>query len=160
MNSRQPPAAGRQTSARPAEPSAPSIGDRLVVSLWWWAVVGGAVLCLAAWLATRHELDELLDDSLMAAAHGMWEPLSLATASAPDLVRGTAAARGPAQGGGLASPAGLDKPGDVSRFVWQLVHYGAVAQLQAASVGGPTVVFHTTPTAGLSAVSGRRAAFR
>jgi hypothetical protein len=29
------------------------------------------------------ELDELLDDSLMAAAHGMWEPLSLATASAP-----------------------------------------------------------------------------
>jgi signal transduction histidine kinase len=158
MTERQPPAAGTRPFVRAAGPAAPSIGDRLVVSLWWWALIGGAVLCLAAWMATRHELDELLDDSLMAAAHGMWEPLSLATASAPGLVSGAAAARGPARTGVPATPADAEQPGDVSRFVWQLVHYGAAAQLQAASAGGPTAVFHTTPTAGLSVVQGWRVA--
>lgn len=157
MTSRQPPAVSLQPSARRAGPAAPSIGDRLVASLWWWALVGGAVLCLSAWLATRHELDELLDDSLMAAAHGMWEPLSLATAGAPSPVPKVAVARSPAQAGGPRA-ANPEQPGDVSRFVWQLVHYGVAAQLQAASAGGPTAVFHTTPTAGLSDVSGWRVA--
>ena len=46
----------------------PSITSRLGWALAAWSVAGGLAVMLAVWLTVSHEVNELLDDSLEAAA--------------------------------------------------------------------------------------------
>ena len=45
-----------------------SIGARLSSALLWIAVTWGLLAALAVWLVVEHEVDELLDDALIASA--------------------------------------------------------------------------------------------
>ncbi|MDP1647943.1 MAG: HAMP domain-containing sensor histidine kinase [Rubrivivax sp.] len=121
----------------------PSISERLMRALLLWALLWGAVLAGAAWLAVRHEVDELLDDTLQAAAEGLVLPLrdiGEAAAEAP------AAADAPAD----AATAGAAPSG---RYVWQLVAYKGGARVLRKSSRAPAVPLRATPSAGFSDIA-------
>lgn len=89
--------------------AAQSIGARLSSALLWIAVTWGLLAALAVWLVVEHEVDELLDDALIASA-GLISGL-LPDAATQDAVLQQAAA--------TVSLA----PGS-SRFSWQVVDRG------------------------------------
>ncbi len=121
----------------------PSISERLMRALLLWALLWGAVLAGAAWLAVRHEVDELLDDTLQAAAEGLVLPLR-------DV--GEVAAAAPAA---ADAPAEADTPGTASsgRYVWQLVAYNGGGRVLRGSSRAPTAPLRATPSAGFSDIS-------
>ena len=112
----------------------PSIGERLMRALLLWAALWGAVLAGAGWLAVSHEVDELLDDTLQAAAEGLVLPLRSFDESA---------AAAPAE----AATAGAAPSG---RYVWQLVAYDGGARVLHASSRAPAAPLRATPAAGYS----------
>ncbi len=126
--------------------AAPSIGQRMGRALGWWALWWGLVLAAAAWLAVRHEMNELLDDTLRVAATDMLAPLLRPTWQPPaGPVAEPLAPLGPR--GPAAAPAPAAAPGG-SNLMWQLVHHGASAQVLQASPEAPAVAFFLAPTAG------------
>jgi signal transduction histidine kinase len=135
------------TSASPA-PGLPSITGRVSRALLLWAVLWGAALALAVWLAVQHEVDELLDDTLQAAAEEMFAPL---------LQAGLQASAAPATAAAASAPA-LPASG---RFVWQWVLHPAGAAagsalLLRASSAAPAAPLRDTASAGFSDVPGWR----
>jgi signal transduction histidine kinase len=118
-------------------PVLPSILARVSGALVAWALLWGLVLGLAGWLAVRHELDELLDDTLQAAAEELLAPLSAGLVPPPM----------PAAPGVTAS----------GRFAWQLVlHDGADARVLSASSAAPQRPLQATASAGFADVPGWR----
>lgn len=93
----------------------PSIHQRLASAVLLIALAWGLAVSLVVWLAVRHEVNELLDDSLRASSEvlrGLLEPNG-----------DSLAARGPA--------ALRDTPGG-ARFAWQLVGPGQRLLLRSA----------------------------
>jgi signal transduction histidine kinase len=114
----------------------PSIGARITRAMLLWTLLWGAALGAAVWLAVQHEVDELLDDSLRAAAETVIAPLLLqgaAVAAAPHAVRAD------------------------ERFAWQRVAYrGAESRVLQASPAAPAQPLQATASAGFADVPGWR----
>lgn len=121
-------------------PRLPAIGARITRAMLLWTLLWGTALGAAVWLAVQHEVDELLDDTLRAAAETVIAPLlrqgALATTAAPP-----------------GAPAALPE----ERFAWQRVaHQGAEARVLQASPAAPPQALHATATAGFGDVPGWR----
>lgn len=116
----------------------PSIGRRLARTLLAGAVLWSVAVSLAVWLAVRHEVRELLDDTLQGAAEAMQATLD----DSPD-------AMGPL----IVVPAQAS-----DRYAWQLVDYaaGPVPRLLQASSSAPVQAFHATPVPGFADQPGWR----
>ena len=102
----------------------PSIRRRLADALLWWSLAWSVAVAAAVWLAARHEVDELLDDTLRASAEVLGAMLAGTPAAPPP----------PAQAGG--------------RFAWQVVD--AQGGMRARSAQAPAQPLHATPSAGFS----------
>ena len=112
----------------------PSIRRRLsrlllAVSLAWGLAVSGVV-----WLAVRHEVDELLDDTLQASA---------------DVLHGLLSAAGSRLPPELVLPAPVDRD---ERFAWQLV--GAGSLVLGRSARAPDTPLMPLPTYGFADAAG------
>jgi signal transduction histidine kinase len=112
--------------------SPPSIRGRLVRALAGWSLLWCCALGLAVWLAVREEVDELLDDSLQAAAEGLIGPFAQLL------------------GNGVQPEPLPPAPGSSGRFVWQLVSHQGTARLLSGSRGAPAEPLQLTPTPGFS----------
>jgi len=121
----------------------PSISRRLTNALLFWALLWGAVLAGAVWLAVRQEVNELLDDTLQAAAEGLVGPL---------LASGSAVPEAPSAGT-AAAPSGGSASG---RYAWQLVGHNGGARLLRSSSRAPAEPLQATPSAGYADVPGWR----
>lgn len=125
----------------------PSIAGRLSRALFLWAALWGAALALAVWLSVQHEVDELLDDTLQAAAEAVFVPL----------LGGLPAAHAPASAAEVAVPQGRPVKAN-GRLVWQRVshpHDGPAQVLQASSAA-PREPLAATASAGYSDAPGWR----
>jgi signal transduction histidine kinase len=113
----------------------PSIRKRLASALLGWSLLSTVVLSGAVWLTVSEEVDELLDDTLKAAAEVLSIPLQQNAAPAP-----AAPDRAPAQ------------PSE--RFVWQVVAYGSdgAARVLQSSYRAPAAPLHGAPLSGFSNV--------
>jgi signal transduction histidine kinase len=109
----------------------PSIAGRLAWTLLGSALLWSVAVSLAVWLAVRHEVGELLDDTLQGAAEAMRPNL------VGDAVPPSAATNGPA-------------PSD--RYAWQVVvHDGAGgARVLTRSTRAPAEALQATPSAGFA----------
>ena len=107
----------------------PSITSRLGWALAAWSVAGGLAVMLAVWLTVSHEVNELLDESLEAAA----------TMLVTDLPVNAAAT-------GRATPAATAH--DNKRFAWQLVSPDGA--LLRRSAQAPSVAYSAVPRPGFS----------
>ena len=115
--------------------SLPSIRRRLSGLLLATALAWGLALAAVVWLAVRHEVDELLDDTLRASAEVLHGLLS-------------------AGGGALPKPTPLAPPVATAhdeRFAWQLV--GAGSQVLGRSARAPMVPLLPLPTYGFADVA-------
>ena len=119
----------------------PSMAGRVGRALLGWAVVWGVALALAAWWVVHHEMSEMQDDSLQAAAEAFAWPLS----QEPPVPLAMAAV--------APAPPGLHP---TSRFVWQRVQQGPGVAVLQASAGAPSAALLTQPVAGLSDVAAWR----
>ena len=122
--------------------SLPSIARRLAWTLLAAALASSLAVAAAVWLAVRHEVDELLDDTLQGAAEAM----------RPHLAH---------EPGNLH--AGIGAPERASdRYAWQVVEYGADAMpkvLQRSS-RAPVAPLSAAPCAGFADRAGLRVAGR
>lgn len=107
----------------------PSMRERLGWMLLTWSLVWSAGVAVAVWLAARHEVNELLDDGLIAAA----EVLS-GLITRP--------------GGGLGASPPPARSGRSDRFAWQVVD--ADARVALRSHDAPETALHSGTTAGFS----------
>ncbi|MCP5270734.1 MAG: HAMP domain-containing histidine kinase [Burkholderiaceae bacterium] len=118
--------------------SLPSIARRLAWTLLAAALASSLAVAAAVWLAVRHEVDELLDDTLQGAAEAM----------RPHLAH---------EPGNLH--AGIGAPERASdRYAWQVVEYGADAMpkvLQRSS-RAPVAPLSAAPCAGFADRAGWR----
>ncbi len=109
----------------------PSIRGRLTLLLVAVALAWGVLMSVAVWLAVRHELDELLDETLQSSAEVLGQLLALGDVDAL------------AGGGAEIAAAGRHE-----HFAWQLVGPGGAVRLR--SVRAPQQPLLPLPTAGLS----------
>jgi len=124
-----------------------SIRHRLQRALLGWALLWSAALGLAVWLAVRHEVNELLDETLQSAAEGLAATLLHGALPLTELLDTTPP---PALPGATAAPhAGR-------HFVWQQVGHDSDAQVLRRSAAAPLAPLHTTPSAGFADVRGWR----
>ncbi len=126
--------------------SLPSIVGRVSRALLFWAILWGAALALAVWLSVQHEADELLDDTLRAAAEDIFVPLLQSGAVGDASTAVSALIQAP------ATP-------DSGRLVWQLVAHEPAApapRLLRASATAPTEPLCATASTGFSDVPGWR----
>jgi signal transduction histidine kinase len=114
----------------------PSIRGRLGAALLLWSLLGSAAIAVAVTLAARHEVDELLDETLESAA----AVLSLLLPPVQD---------GPPR----VLPAARQAPG-AREFAWQVV--SADGRLLLRSDAAPAASWHATPQVGLGDVPGWR----
>lgn len=107
----------------------PSIATRLARMLLASTLLWSVAVSLAVWLAVRHEVGELLDDTLQGAAEAMRPSLE------GDMLP---------RNGTAGHPPGSD------RYAWQVVSHagGAPARVLAHSSRAPQTAFVATPTAG------------
>ncbi len=110
----------------------PSIAGRLAWTLLGSALLWSVAVSLAVWLAVRHEVGELLDDTLQGAAEAM-RPSLVGEGLPP-----------------LSPPRNGPAPSD--RYAWQVVAHDAqgAAQVLARSTRAPTSPLQPTPTAGFA----------
>jgi signal transduction histidine kinase len=125
-----------------------SIRARVVRTQLLWSLLWGLALALAMVLAVRHEVDELLDDTLQSAAVGLIGPVLEALPMAALQLGDRAAQAGPADRALQADGAANNGP----RFVWQLVGHGAENPVLASAAGAPEKALKVTPSAGFSDV--------
>jgi len=111
-----------------------SIRSRLLRALSLWALLWCGALALAVWLAVREETDELLDDTLQAAAEVLVGPLRSAAPASP-----------------ASGPEGMEAAGD-RRFVWQLVSHDGPAVVLRHSMAAPATPLQATPRPGFSSL--------
>lgn len=106
----------------------PSIAHRLAWTVLGSAVIWSVAVSAAVWLAVRHEVGELLDDTLQGAAEAMRTSVDNGL---PTLLPGTG-------------------PAPSNRYAWQVVAHGADGQavVLAASSRAPSAALAATPTAG------------
>jgi len=132
----------------------PSMASRLSRALLLWAALWGAALALAVWLSVQWEVDELLDDTLQAAAEEIFVPLLLGTGG-PE-VQPAPASTGAwgAASAGAARPA----PKASGRLAWQRVSHPlqGPAQVLQASSAAPVTPLAATASAGFSDATGWR----
>lgn len=126
---------------------APSIRQRLQRALLWWALLWSAALGLSVWLAVRHEVDELLDETLQSAAEGLAATLLHGALPDTEVLDTTPPAALP--GGAAASHAGR-------QFVWQQVGHARGAQVLRHSIAAPLAPLQATPSAGFADLPGWR----
>lgn len=108
----------------------PSIARRLSWTLLAAALASSVAVSAGVWLAVRHEVRELLDDTLQGAAEALRPPLSQGLPATP-----------PPAGGHPAS----------DRYAWQLVDYGAGApRVLLASSRAPATPMCEVPCAGFA----------
>lgn len=120
----------------------PSIRRRLTQALLAWALFFSVAISLAVWLAAREETNELLDDSLEAAAEVLVRLLDpLADQAVPTLVETPA----------LLAVDGQPIP---RRFAWQLV--GADARVLLRSPGAPETPWQIDSEHGFADLPGWR----
>lgn len=134
------------------------MANRVARALLGWALVWGVALALAAWWVVHHEMSEMQDDSLLAAAEAFAWPLSqLPQAPQLPVEPPPPAPTAPAMPV-AAPPAPLVPPGlhHASRFVWQRVQQGPGAAVLQASAGAPASPLLPAPSAGLSDVQAWR----
>lgn len=136
--------------------AAPSIASRLGRALALWALVWGAAVGIAVWLAAASEVDELLDQGLMSSAallSALPGSLGVAQASAgpgpAGSVTGTGTGANDDAAGAAARPDALPK-----NFAWQLV--ASDGRLLQRSSLAPAQPWHATPRAGFSNQDGWR----
>ncbi|MBN8455128.1 ATP-binding protein [Accumulibacter sp.] len=112
----------------------PSIRTRLTRALLVSSVLWIVAVAAAVWLTVHDEVDELLDDTLQAAAEGLRGPLSQPLAVEP-----AAAAVTPAASGS-------------GRFAWQVVDHLAAGEARtvAASALAPAAPLRRVPSGGFS----------
>ncbi|NJM43411.1 MAG: HAMP domain-containing histidine kinase, partial [Brachymonas sp.] len=115
----------------------PSIARELSRTLWIWFLLFSAAIGLAVWLQTNHEVHELLDDSLIAAADVV--QANLHTGSVPPQ---------PQQ----AILPGTETP--QQRFAWQWV--SAQGQVLARSQSAPDLAWRASAQKGFFDVMGWR----
>jgi signal transduction histidine kinase len=108
----------------------PSIRVRLARALLGWSVIWSIAVTSAVWLAVKHEVDELLDDTLQASAE----------------VLGTLLSRGDfsRDSGTMSQVAGESS----TRFAWQVVDSAAHVLLRSPQA--PADPLSATPSAGFS----------
>jgi signal transduction histidine kinase len=114
-------------------PALPSIRRRLSQAVLGIALVWGLAVSAVVWLAVRHEVNELLDDSMRAAAEvlrHLVEPGAEAFA-------------------GREPPALADTPGG-HRFAWQLVGPGPGGRVLLRSAQAPAQPWLAAPQTGFS----------
>ena len=115
--------------------SLPSIRTRLAQALVGWSLLWTVAVSMAVWLAVQNEVDELLDDTLQAAAEVLSGPL-LNNAQAESL---------PAD-----HDAGSEHPPPLpsGRFAWQVVRYAANsrAEVLIRSPAAPTSALRDSPS--------------
>lgn len=121
----------------------PSIVGRLAWSLLASAVVWSIVVSGAVWLAVRHEVGELLDDTLQGAAEALraeFTHVTLPAAHGPG---------SPSSGADTGSGAGRSTS---DRYAWQVVQHDPDGQelILALSPQAPRQAFLATPTAGFT----------
>ena len=111
--------------------SLPSIRSRLARALVLWSLLSGLLLASAVWLAARHEVNELLDDTLQASA---------------ELIGGLLQHEGFAELERRSTkvPAAVH----AERFAWQVL--GAQGQVLLRSHGAPEAALRSSPGAGFS----------
>lgn len=109
--------------ARPSAPP-PSIARRLARALLGWALAWGVAMGLAIWLAAAHEVDELLDETLLASAELMTTLVAGHDETVPRPVGGEA----------------------IEHFAWQLV--SADGRLLRRSALAPPAPWHARPRTG------------
>jgi signal transduction histidine kinase len=107
-----------------------------------WSVLWGLAVGAAAWLAAAHEVDELLDETLQSSSEllmAMGDSLPLRRAADP-----------------AAAPwvVPVSTRNELRHFAWQMVTTDGV--LLARSASAPTAPWHTTPSPGLTEVTGWR----
>jgi signal transduction histidine kinase len=130
------PSVGIAPAARPgsttpaAPPPPPSIQTRLGRTLMGWSLVWSMAVALAVWLAARYEVEELLDDTLVASAEALHSVLPLAAPS-------------PAP----RPPLGAIHP-ERDRYGWQLIAADGTVLLRSALAPAEPLV--PRPTAGFS----------
>ena len=109
----------------------PSIAHRLAWTLLSSALAWSVAVSAAVWLAVRHEVGELLDDTLQGAAEAM----------RPSLASDALPARAPP-----GAPTASD------RYAWQVVAYGPDGSVRvlSASTRAPMAAFSPTPAAGFA----------
>ncbi len=117
--------------------SLPSIRSRLARSLVLWSLLSGLLLASAVWLAARHEVNELLDDTLHASA---------------DLIGGLLQHEGFAELERRAAQ--VPAVANAERFAWQVL--GAEGQVLLRSSGAPEAALRSSPSAGFSDVANWR----
>lgn len=121
--------------------AAPSIRKRLTKALVGWALVWGVAVTLALVLATQNEVEELLDDTLLASAEVM-----------AGLLERPAEGGEPGSGGAGVSGGAVGAVGaasqDSGRFAWQVV--GVDGHLLRRSAQAPDTPLHAVPTPGFS----------
>jgi signal transduction histidine kinase len=133
----------------------PSMGARLLRTLLVWSVVLTVTLSAAVWWTVNSEVEELLDETLQAAAEVLSVPLAVGSVVAPNA---------PEKSIDTASSQPVSSPASApdKRFVWQVVRHaqsGGVrsgltgAQVLASSVGAPSAPLHATLTLGLSSAA-------
>ena len=118
--------------------NAPSIRARLSNALLLWTVLWGLGVALAVGIATQHEVDELLDNSLQSTAM---------------LLAGSLAAAYP-ESGPAVEATGPVRASDDRTFAWQLVN-GSGAVLQR-SENAPAAALQSVATAGFGSAPGWR----
>ena len=126
--------AGTPATPGPEAPAAsrlPSIAHRLAWTLLGSALLWSVAVSAAVWLAVRHEVGELLDDTLQGAAEAMRPSFDTDVLPAS-----------PLHGGPMPS----------DRYAWQVVRYGpdGSTQVLSASTRAPAAPFNATPTAGFA----------
>lgn len=109
----------------------PSIRQRLARALLLWSLLSGLFVAAAVWLATRHEVKELLDDTLRAAAEQIVGLLPLDELGRPGAALVPRAA------------AGRDE-----RFAWQVL--SAEGRVLLRSNAAPPQALLARPRAGFS----------
>ena len=130
----------------PQQPRPPSIGSRLLWSLIGWSIAGGLFVTAAVWLTVAHEVNELLDDSLEAAA-------AMLAGGLPELAAGSpSSAAEPVPAPALMSTPATATTNPSDRFAWQLV--SREGQVLRRSALAPAQAWWGVPHAGFSDTTG------
>lgn len=124
----------------------PSIRSRLARALVGWSILWSVVVSAAVWFAVQQEVDELLDDTLQAAAAVLRGPLSAEQQTLPS---------SPVEAASAAQQAPVETSG---RFIWQVVDYLAdgKAPVLASSPLAPRTALRAVPTSGFGDASDYR----
>lgn len=108
--------------------SLPAIGRRLARALLGWSLVWSLAVAGAVWMAAREETLELLDDTLLSAAHVLATLLSDGNAATPPPEGET----GPSVAAPPRPAADVVADPGAGRFAWQVVGPGARLQMRSA----------------------------